>query len=191
MILLRIVFAVLFCAATLCAQAPRVNPEVAASTPEEIIAAMSAREEYRPDVQIMTAIVRSLLNVTKAGAAAKAEATKLNADAQPYLSSGNTGEARRLLAHAVCILLGRTWNDKEEYLASLVLRPNVYVADLSIPYLGQIAQRYPAGYKTQNPLKLRVSLAEGGLPGRNDEVVGPGKILKEMGKHVKFASIQA
>ncbi len=177
----RIGFAFLCGAAALMAQAPRVNPEAAPATPDEIIAAMSAREEYRPDVSIMTTIVRSLRPVAKVSDAVKAETDKLSAEAQPFLQSGNTGEARRRLAQAVCLLLGRAWNAREEYGASLALRTDMTVADLSRPWVAQLAQRYPIRAEAASGLRLRVSLAEGGLPGRADVVVSTGKIIKEMG----------
>lgn len=171
---------VLATASTLAAQAPRVNPERAPETPAEVIAAMAAREPYRPDVQIMTSMIRALLPAAAVGPEVKAAAEKLSADATPLIRAGNTGDARRKLAQALTTLLGRPWTPKEEYAASLVLRTDMTVADTASPFIAQVAQRYAARYDSATGLKLRASLAAGGLPGRADVVVPTGEIIREM-----------
>lgn len=162
------------------AQAPRVNPERAPETPDEVMAAMAAREPYRPDVQIMTTMVRAMLPVAPVSADVKAAAEKLNAEATPLIRAGNTGDARRKLSEALVLLFGRQWNAKEDYAASLVLRTDMTVADTDSPFIAQIAQRYPARYEHAQNLKLRASLAGGGLPGRADVVVATGDVIREM-----------
>jgi len=141
---------------------------------------MALREQYRPDVQIMSSMARSLQTASSVSSELKVQATNLTTAAQPYLRDGNTAEARKRLAQAVCILLGRDWNAREEYSASLVLRTDMTVADLSRPWVGQIAQRYPVRLNVSG-LRMRVSLAQGQIPSRSDTVVETGKILEEVG----------
>lgn len=179
--LLRVIIAVLLGATTLCAQAPRVNPERAPETPEQIIAANSARYDYRPDITILTQMVRALQPAAKVSAEGKALVDKLTQEAAVFQKQGNNGDARRRLSQAIALQLGRSWNPKEEFNASLVLRTDMTVADTARPFIAQLAQRYPASYSPVGAFKLRVSLAEGGLPGRADVVVAGGKVLQEIG----------
>jgi poly(3-hydroxybutyrate) depolymerase len=171
---------VLATATTLAAQAPRVNPERAPETPTEVIAAMAAREPYRPDVQIMTSMVRALLPAAAVSPEITSAAERLSADAAPLIRAGNTGDARRKLAEALATLLGRPWTPREDYAASLVLRTDMTVADTAAPFIAQLAQRYPARLDGARGLTLRASLAAGGLPGRADGVVPTGRIIREM-----------
>ncbi len=173
--------AALLGAAALCAQAPRVNPERAPETPEQILAANSARYDYRPDVTILTQMVRALQPAAKLTDESKAQVDKLAQEGAALQRDGNTGDARRRLSHAIALQLGRAWDDKADYSASLVLRTDATVADGARPFIAQLAQRYPMHYKAAGGMRLRISLAEGGLAGRADVVVAAGKVIQEIG----------
>jgi poly(3-hydroxybutyrate) depolymerase len=162
-------------------QAPRVNPERAPETQEQILQANAARYDYRPDVMILNQMVQALRPAANLSDAGKAEVDALARQAAGLQRSGNSGDARRALSQAITLQLGRTWDSKAEYSASLVLRTDATVADGARPYIAQLAQRFPMRYKASGDLRLRVSLAEGGLPGRSDVVVATGRVIQEIG----------
>ncbi len=171
---------ILFSALELWGQAPRVNPERAPESPEQIIAANSARFDYRPDIMIMTQIVRALQPAAKVTAEGKALVDKLVEEAAAFQEQGSNGDARRLLSHAITLQLGGTWDTRTEYSASLVLRTDMTVADSSRLFVAQLAQRYPARYPDSSGLRLRVSLVEGGIPARADVVAAAGSTIAEL-----------
>jgi poly(3-hydroxybutyrate) depolymerase len=172
---------IFLCAATLVAQGPRVNPERAPETPDQAIAANTARYDYRPDVMILSQMVQSLKPAVKLTDEDKALVDKLMQDARGLLSDGNSADARRRFSHAIAILLGRAWNEQEEFNASLVLRTDNTVADTAQPFVGQLAQRFSMRYKAIHGLRLKVTLAQGGTPDRPDVVVASGKEVQELG----------
>jgi poly(3-hydroxybutyrate) depolymerase len=92
----------------------------------------------------------------------KAQAEKLVAEARPLQASGQTGEARRRLAHAFVLLKGQSWDAKEEYLWSLSLRPEAVAADPARPLVTKIVEDYPASYQPVARLAVRASLLQSG-----------------------------
>jgi poly(3-hydroxybutyrate) depolymerase len=178
-LLTRTLVAMLF-AVAVSAQAPRVNPERAPETPGQVLAANAARYDYRPDVAILAQMVRALQPAAQLTGEGKAQVDRLTKEAAALQREGNTGDARRRLSQAIVLQLGRAWNAKEEYAASLVLRSDATVADSSRPYVAQLAQRFPMHYQAAGAVRLRVSLAEGGAPGRADVVVAAGRVIREL-----------
>ncbi|HLK68058.1 MAG TPA: prolyl oligopeptidase family serine peptidase [Bryobacteraceae bacterium] len=108
--------------------------------------------ERQPDYQAMMAAVRTLR---------RSAAADVGAQVDPLLAEAGSGarsEGRRKLAHAWVLLKGGTWDAKQEYQWSLALRPDVVVADSTLPSLIRMTQIYPASYKGAEPSKVRVSL---------------------------------
>ena len=124
--------------------------------------------ELRPgqqvDLQVLARTVRAMPN--------SAQAEKLIAESATLQAAGRTGEARHRLVNAWAMLSGRGWDQKEEFVWSLALRPDRIVADSSLPLTAKLTQIYPAGYKTKAGLKLRATLAES---------APDGKVVKELG----------
>jgi dienelactone hydrolase len=133
--------AALYAALTLNAQTP--PPEISPS--------------QQPDLTTLGAAVRAWRAASQAAEAVKAEADKLISESQ---AAGQTGEARRQLAHAGLLLEGRSWDAPQEFAWSLALRPDEVVADSALPLIARLTQTYPASYKSAAGLKLQVSLSE-------------------------------
>ena len=142
------------------AQTPLANPEAQRVSPEEQARITTARLEYRPGVSILSGLVRTLKANPQLSEATKADADKLVAEATTFQAVGNNGEARRRLSHTIALLSRQPWTEKEEYAASLMLRPNLVASDLSGVNIVQLAQTYPSVYKLTTALQLRLSLAE-------------------------------
>jgi dienelactone hydrolase len=114
----------------------------------------------RPDLQALPATVRALRGTSRVSDDVKAKAATLASEAQ---ASGQTGEAHRKLAEAYTLLKGEPWDNKQEYVWSLALRPNEVVADPTLPFIAHLTQAYPASYKATKGLKVRFSLNETSL----------------------------
>ncbi len=110
----------------------------------------------------LTAAARALRQTSTANADAKAKAETLLAEAQRLQASGSGGEARRRVANALALLKGETWEAKQEFAWSLVLRPDDVVSDSSMPLIARISQSYTAPYRAPGGLKLRASLEKDG-----------------------------
>ena len=122
--------------------------------------APEARPGQQLDLQTLGRTVRAKQSSTQLTAAAKAAVEKLLADSASLQAAGRTGEARRLLANALTLLGDRKWDQKEEFVWSLALRPDKVVADSLLPLTIRLTQAYPAAYETKTGLTLRVSLEE-------------------------------
>jgi len=122
--------------------------------------APEARPGQQLDLQTLGRAVRAKQSSTQLTAAAKAAVEKLLADSASLQAAGRTGEARRLLANALTLLGDRKWDQKEEFVWSLALRPDKVVADSLLPLTIRLTQAYPAAYETKTGLTLRVSLEE-------------------------------
>jgi len=122
--------------------------------------APEARPGQQLDLQTLGRTVRAKQSSTQLTAAAKAAVEKLLADSASLQAAGRTGEARRLLANALTLLGARKWDQKEEFVWSLALRPDKVVADSLLPLTIRLTQAYPAAYETKTGLTLRVSLEE-------------------------------
>jgi poly(3-hydroxybutyrate) depolymerase len=179
--LIRVIPATLLLTLTLVAQAPQPNPEAGPQSPEARAASMAALMEQQPDVQGLGAIVRTLSGVARVAGDVKAQADKLNAEAAPYQTAGDTGKARRRMVHAIALLLGKPWGRTEEYGASLVMRTPLVVADPSGRLLAHLAQSYPARHQASKGLRLRVSLTEAAPRRAIDLVVPAGGQVRELG----------
>src|SRR6266699_3353591 len=109
--------------------------------------------EMRPgqqvDLQVLARTVRTM--------PAAPQAEKLIAESATLQAAGRTGEARHRLINAWALLSGRAWDQKEEFVWSLALRPDRIVADSSLPLTAKLTQIYPAAYETKAGLKLRAS----------------------------------
>lgn len=122
---------------------------LAAQTPPPDIA-----PERQPDFQMLSQAVRGLRR-TAANNEMAAQVDQLIAESGAGLTRG---EARRELAHAWVLLKGKPWDQKEEFLWSLALRPDAVVADSSLPLIVRLTQVYPASYKASGTLKVTLSL---------------------------------
>ena len=122
--------------------------------------APEARPGQQLDLQTLGRTVRAKQSSTQLTAAAKAAVEKLLADSASLQAAGRTGEACRLLANALTLLGDRKWDQKEEFVWSLALRPDKVVADSLLPLTIRLTQAYPAAYETKTGLTLRVSLEE-------------------------------
>lgn len=145
------------------------------------MASMAALLQQQPDVQGLSAILRTLRTATKVSDEVKARAEGLSKEGASRQAAGATGEARMLLSQAAALLLGRPWGAREEFAASLALRPAAIVADLSEPLVGHLSQTYPAGYPGATHLRLRLSLAEAAPRTAIDLVVPSGKMVRDIG----------
>lgn len=114
---------ILLAALSLSAQAPRPNPEAAPQTPEARVASMAALLQQQPDVQGLSAILRTLRTATKVSDEVKARAEGLSKEGASRQAAGATGEARMLLSQAAALLLGRPWGARAEFAASLGFAP--------------------------------------------------------------------
>jgi len=116
-----------------------------------LLAAVTLAAQAPPDLQTLTTSVRALRRTSTAPDEAKAKADKLIAEAQ-------TGDAHRKLAEAWVLLKGETWDAKQEYAASLALRPNDVIADSSLPAIARLTQLWSVSDKTSQGHVVRVSL---------------------------------
>jgi dienelactone hydrolase len=66
----------------------------------------------------------------------------------------------------VALLKAETWDAKQEFAWSLMLRPDDVVSDSSLPLIARISQSYSAPYRAANGLKVRASLEQEGKPSR-------------------------
>ena len=101
----------------------------------------------QPDLSTFTQAVRTLRRTSAAGEDVKAKADKLLAEG-----------GRRNAANAYALLTAKTWDEKQEYAWSLVLRPGVLVADSSLPFVAHLTQTWPASLKSVSALKIHLSL---------------------------------
>jgi predicted esterase len=108
------------------------------------------------DSPILSKAVQKLQGSAKAEL--KAEVARWLAESKSLQAEGKTGEARRQLAHAYVALQGQTWDDKQAFVWSLVLRNDKLLADSSEPVTGALAQVYSAPYKSTKGLRLKLAL---------------------------------
>ncbi|HWB86640.1 MAG TPA: prolyl oligopeptidase family serine peptidase [Bryobacteraceae bacterium] len=113
-------------------------------------------------LQALFQAVRSLRRTAQPSDDVKAQVDKLLSRSAPDQRAGRTGEARRLMAQALTLLRGGTWDARQEFLWSLALRPERVVADPTLPLLAHLSQSYPAAYEPTGELRLRVSLSREG-----------------------------
>src|SRR5438105_1680621 len=73
------------------------------------------------DLQLLARAVRTMQSTAKD--TVKAPAEKLLTESASLQAAGRTGEARRRLVNARALLSGRSWDQKEEFVWSLALRP--------------------------------------------------------------------
>src|SRR5689334_4981883 len=99
--------------------------------------------ERQPDYQALSSAVRTLRRATTAQPLAE-QVDRLIAESGAGVSRG---EARRKLANAWVLLKGGSWDKLQEYQWSLSLRPDMVVADSSLPSIIRLTQIYPASYK--------------------------------------------
>src|SRR5687768_10776575 len=71
------------------------------------------------DVQTLSRTVQGLRRSAQLSGAAASQADKLLEDAAALLRVNQTGEARRKLANAQALIIGKTWDAREEFLWSL------------------------------------------------------------------------
>ena len=114
----------------------------------------------QPDLQALSAAVRSLRRTSAVSGEVKAKANTLISEAQAV---GMNGEGRRRMSNAYVLLKGQAWDEKQQYAWSLALRPNATVADPALPMIAHLTQTYPASYVDTKGLKVRVSLLSGNL----------------------------
>jgi poly(3-hydroxybutyrate) depolymerase len=139
-------------------QAPRINPEAQATAIDGQLAAMAALLEQHPDVAGLGQMAGLLASISRVKDSVKQAAAALVVEAIPLQKSGNSGEARRRLSHAVALLLNRDWTDTQEFAASLVLRADLCVTDPALPFLLQLSQSYPARYQPAGSMQIRLSI---------------------------------
>jgi len=132
----------------------------------------------RLDIQSAAVTLRTERNLSKASDAVKAEVDRLTGEGAEFMASGNTGEARRRIYHALTLLAGQQWTARQEFAAALLLRTNTRVADLSRPLVAQLSQIYPATLQPQTGWRVHVSMHEG-IPGRSGP--SPGKLCRDGG----------
>ena len=101
----------------------------------------------QPELQAFTQAVRTLRRTSAASDDVKAKADKLLAEG-----------GRRNAASAYALLTAKTWDEKQEFAWSLALRPDVLVADSSLPFVAHLTQTWPAALKSVAALKVRLSL---------------------------------
>jgi len=165
MSIMRGLFAILLTATILQAQAPPPTPEAA------IAAAVASLEQYQT-AQSLTTILRTLQNNIKVSERVKAAVDELVAEATPYRDAGKNGEARRRLLNAISVQRGLPWDQRAEFIGSVLLRTNMTVADSSRALVAQLTQAYAA--VSTSGFRLRVTLAEP-APG--------GKTVREFETH--------
>src|SRR5437879_1769412 len=112
-------FAVFISLAAIAAAQPASAPEVKPGQPV--------------DLQVLSRTVRTVNGSTQRGEAVKAQVEKLLADSASLIAAGRSGEARHRLVNALTLLNGKAWDQKEEFVWSLALRPDKVVADSSLP----------------------------------------------------------
>jgi poly(3-hydroxybutyrate) depolymerase len=112
----------------------------------------------QPDIQTLSRAVQTLRANTQPNATAAAEADKLAGEAAALLQNGQTGEARRRLAHAQALMTGKSWDARDECQWSLVLRPHGFVVEQSHPMMLELSQFYAAAYRPAGGLRLHVAL---------------------------------
>lgn len=132
----------------------------------------------RVDIQSAAVTLRTQRNLSKASDAVKAEVDKLTQEGGDFIASGNTGEARRRIFHAMALLGGQEWTARQEFAAALLLRTDTRVADVSRRLVAHLDQIYPASLQPETGWRLRVSVHES-VPSRFGP--NPGKTLREFG----------
>jgi len=110
--------------------------------------------ERQPDYQALSSAVRALRRATTAQPLAE-QVDKLIGESGAGVARG---EARRKLANAWVLLKSGSWDKQQEFQWSLSLRPDMVVADSSLPSILRLTQTYPASYKATGALKLSLSL---------------------------------
>src|ERR1044072_7387329 len=130
---------------------PRLLPLICFATVLHAQPAEQSRPWMNSGVNIQSAAVnlRTQRNLSKASDAVKAEVDKLTEEGAKFISSGNTGEARRRIYHALSLLDGRQWTQRDEFAASLLLRTDMRVADLSRRLVAHLDQIYPAAVQLE------------------------------------------
>jgi predicted esterase len=108
-----------------------------------------------PDTQSLTATVRTMRRNSQASDDIKKQVDQLLSEAVPLQGAGQSGEVRRRMSHALALLNGHPWNQEQEFVCSLALRPERVVAEPSMPFLAHLTQSYPAAFKPANGLRLR------------------------------------
>jgi len=102
-------------------------------------------------------------------------------EATALLEAGQSGEARRRLAHAQALLNGKTWDAREEWVWSLALRPERFAMDPGLPQTVELAQLYAAPYQATAPLRVRIGVIDSRSDSKLARPVGsaevPGRAL--------------
>jgi poly(3-hydroxybutyrate) depolymerase len=132
----------------------------------------------RLDIQSAAVTLRTERNLSKQSDAVKAEVDKLNEEGAKFIASGNSGEVRRRIAHALTLLAGQPWTARQEFAASLLVRTDTRVADLARPLVAHLDQVYPAVLQPETGWCLHVSVHEG-VPTRYG--AAPGKMCRDGG----------
>src|SRR5438128_1784938 len=97
-------------------------------------------------------------------------------EATTLLEAGQSGEARRRLAHAQALLTGKTWEAREEWLWSLALRPERYAMDSGLPQTVELAQVYAAPFQPAAPLRLRLGVIASASDSKLPRPVGSAEV---------------
>jgi pimeloyl-ACP methyl ester carboxylesterase len=118
-----------------------------------------------PDTQTLSRTVQGLRK-------AASPADPLIQEATALLEAGQTGEARRRLAHAQAMLTGKPWDAREEFLWSLALRPHRLAIDPGLPQTIEVAQMYAAPFKPAGALKVRIGLIASGTNSKLARPIG-------------------
>jgi poly(3-hydroxybutyrate) depolymerase len=114
----------------------------------------------QPDIQTLSRTVQALRRSAAPSGAAHVD--QFLQDAAGLLAIGQSGEARRKLAHAQALITGKPWDAREEFLWSLALRPQRLAIDPALPQIIELAQVYSAPYRAGGDLRLRIALATAG-----------------------------
>jgi predicted esterase len=142
--------------------------------------------QNRISIQTLTVFFAAYRRTANLDTEKRAQIDKIAADLRAAQQSGKFGETRRQLFKGFALMRGKPWTAKEEFAASLVLRPNSAIFDSNRPQLLSLGQVFPAQYNYQATPKLRITVAENSTQRR--ELSSPGKIVKEIGTYEGLSS---
>ena len=176
MFTIRLIVAILLSAVMLQAQAPPPAPGLTGEA--AVAAAVTGLEQTQMTVQGLSQALRTLQTNMKVADSVKAQVDKLAAEATSLQNTGNGGEARRRLLHAIAVQRGLPWDQKAEFSGSLALSTAMTVTDSSRPFYAQLTQKYWAPYAAPSGLRLRVTIAD---------FAAPDKIVRDLGTFEVYA----
>jgi hypothetical protein len=126
----------------------------------------------QPDAQTLSRTVQALRRGAQLTGAAASEADKLLEEAASLMRGNQSGEGRRRLAHAQAIMTGKAWDAREEFVWSLVLRPQRFAVEQSSPVIVELAQLYATAYQAAGILRLRLALKTSGRESKVSRQLG-------------------